>query len=118
MDERARAQLPEAAQAARHVRGDDQSRPKCRRGSSGGWPAPGRRLEIGLATTETRQPPRAFTLDQSFQSLPNQARLLHETGEGLSLGDECIVERQSRTHPRTSYPRTDLASFDADSNAC
>jgi len=45
-----------------------------------------------------RQPPCAFTLDEGFERLTDNAGFLLQPGKGLRLGDEFIIKREGRAH--------------------
>jgi len=54
--------------------------------------------EIGLAAAQPPQSPRAFALDQRLERLAHEGGFLPQPGEGLSLGQQFVIERQGRTH--------------------
>ena len=60
--------------------------------------AAGRRRRGASRSGSACNAPCAFAFDKRFQSLSDQARLLLQSGEGLSLRHKFVVERQRRTH--------------------
>jgi hypothetical protein len=53
---------------------------------------------MALTAAQTRQSPRAFSLDESFERLADQAGFFRQAGQGLSLGNKLIVQSERRAH--------------------
>jgi hypothetical protein len=69
-----------------------------------------------LCSTQQRQSPRSFTLDQRLESFVDQPGFLLDTGVGLCFREKFVVEGDGRAHVRSPMARN-MASIDADFNA-
>jgi hypothetical protein len=59
---------------------------------------PRRGCELRFAATQTRQPTRAFTLDQRLERFPDESRLLLQASESLRFGQKFVIEGKGRPH--------------------
>jgi hypothetical protein len=80
-----------ARRALRRPGEDDRPRPKYRPGSLRFWPAARDRPQVRLRAAQTRQSPRTFALDQRFERLTDQCRLLPQAGIILSFGKQFLI---------------------------
>jgi hypothetical protein len=55
-----------------------------------------------VAAAETREPARAFSLDQRLERLADQGRILLEASESLRLRNQLVIEREGRAHRSVS----------------
>ena len=86
---------------------------------------PWRGLQLGLASSQSGQAPRAFPLHQGLQGLPDQLRLRCDVCKGLRPGHKLVVDIQSRPHSPCSlfgcrvlkWSASNLTSTDAKNNA-
>jgi hypothetical protein len=61
-------------------------------------PSPRHGLQLWFAAPQAREPPRAFTLNQSAQRLTDQGGFFRQAGTGLRFGDKLVIECDRRAH--------------------
>ena len=57
------------------------------------------RFQLRLASSKMRQPPGAFTLDESAQAFPDQCRPALQPGKALDLFQQPVIDVYGSPHP-------------------